>query len=113
MQISSINSKQNINSKAKLSLISERNLLPKGAVQKLIEKAKTVGHPEDTINVVVQKAVWLDNNKEWQTLIRTNFFEFVSNRYTHYKETTVRGSFVERQRQAFIVINEYIENLKK
>ena len=72
-----------------------------------------MGHPEDTINVVVQKAVWLDNNKELQTLIRTGFWGFVSNRYTHYKETTVRGSFVERQRQAFNVINEYIENLKK
>ena len=113
MYISPINNSHSINSKAKLSLFSERNLLPKGAVQKLIEKAKTVGHPEDKINVVVQKAVWLDNNKELQTLIRTDFFEFVSNRYTHYKETTVRGSFVEKQRQAFNVFNEYLENLKK
>ena len=55
MYISPINSRQNISSKASLSLLSGRNLLPHGAVQKLIEKAKTVGEPGDVIHAVVQK----------------------------------------------------------
>jgi hypothetical protein len=111
--ISSISNHQNINSKAKLSLISERNLLPKGAVQKLAEKAKKVGNPEDTISIAICKDVWLDNNKQVQTIIRIGFLGIVSSILTHYKEMTVSGSFRERQKQAFKVIDEYIENFKK
>ena len=55
MYITPINKNQNINSKAKLSLIPERNLLPMNAVQKLVEKAKTVRTPADTITVVFNK----------------------------------------------------------
>ena len=55
MYINPINKNQNISSKAKLTLLSEKNLLPKGAVQKLVEKAKTVRTPVDTITVVLNK----------------------------------------------------------
>ena len=55
MYITPINKNQNINSKAKLSLIPERNLLPMNAVQKLVEKAKTARTPADTITVVLDK----------------------------------------------------------
>ena len=55
MYINPINKNQNISSKAKLTLLSEKNLLPKGAVQKLVEKAKTVRTPADTITVVLDK----------------------------------------------------------
>ena len=114
MYINRINNNQNINSKAKLSLISEKNLLPKNAIQKLIEKAKTVGHPEDIINVAVNnKNVYLKNEKDFQTSIQATFQEFISKKFSHYKEITVKGSFKERQRQAFNVISDYIDNLEQ
>ena len=113
MYINRINNNQNINSEAKLSLISEKNLLPKNAIQKLIEKAKTVGHPEDLINVAVNKNVYLKNEKDFQTNIQATFQEFISKKFSHYKEITVKGSFKERQRQAFDVISDYIDNLEQ
>ena len=114
MYINRINNNQNINSKAKLSLISEKNLLPKNAIQKLIEKAKTVGHPEDIIHVAVNnKNVYLKNEKDFQTSIQATFQEFISKKFSHYKEITVKGSFKERQRQVFDVISDYIDNLEQ
>lgn len=107
MYISPINSRQNISSKARLSLLSERNLLPQGAVQKLIEKAKTVGESGDAIHAVVQK-----NNSSGYTVIHAAFIRFPSRRFNHHKVTTVKGSFQEKQKQAFNIINNYIDYLK-
>jgi hypothetical protein len=108
VHIDPINNNQNINSKAKISLLSEKNLLPQGAVQELVEKAKTVGKPEDTIHTVVQKNKWSGN-----TVIHSAFLKFPSSHFTHYIKTRVSGSFKEKQIQAFNVINEYIDSLKK
>ena len=88
-------------------------MLPKNAIQKLIEKAKTVGHPEDLINVAVNKNVYLKNEKDFQTNIQATFQEFISKKFSHYKEITVKGSFKEQQRQAFDVISDYIDNLEQ
>ncbi len=107
MYISPINSRQNISSKARLSLLSERYLLPQGAVQKLIEKAKTVGESGDVIHAVVQKS-----NRSGQTVINAAFLRFPSGRFTHHIVTTVKGSFQEKQKQAFNIINNYIDYLK-
>ncbi len=107
MYISPINKNQNISSKAKLSILSERYLLPQGDVQKLIEKAKTVGKSGDAIRAVVQK-----NNSSGQTVIHAAFLRFPSVRFTHQIVTTVKGSFQEKQKQAFNIINNYIDYLK-
>ena len=108
MYINPINNNQNISSKARLSLLSERNLLPQGAGQKLIEKAKTVGKSGDAIHAVVQK-----NNCSGHTVIHAAFLRFPSGRFNHHIVTIVKGSFQEKQKQAFNVINNYIEQLKK
>ena len=108
MYISPISSHRNINSKAKFLLLAEKNLLPQGAEEQLIEKAKTIGKPEDTIHAVVQK-----NNWSGQTVINTAFLKFHTNRFIHHVANTVKGSFQERQMLAFITIDKYIETLKQ
>ena len=108
MYISPINNSQNINSKARLSLLAEKNLLPKDAVPQLIEKAKTAGKAGDTIHAVVQK-----NNWSGDTTIHAAFLEFPTGRFTNHIVTTVKGSFQEKQIQALNVINNYIEHIKK
>lgn len=107
MYINPIHKNQNINSKAKLTLLSERNLLPKGAIQKLVEKAKTVGGEGDTISTVVQK-----NNCSGQTVIHGAFLKFPSGRFTNHIVASVSGSFQEKQQRAFHVISDYIDSLK-
>ena len=108
MYINPINKNQNICLKAKLTLLSEKNLLPKGAVQKLVEKAKTVRNPGDIISVVVQK-----NNWSRQTVIHGAFLKFPSGRFTDQIATAVSGSFKKKQEQAFNVISRYIDSLSK
>ena len=108
MYINPISKNQNISSKAKLTLLSEKNLLPKGAVQKLVEKAEMVGHSGDTISVVVQK-----NNCSKQTVIHGAFLKFPSGRFTDQIVTSISGSFQAKQEQAFNVISRYIDSLRK
>ena len=95
MYISQINSRQNINSKAKFSLIAERNLLPKGAKKHLIEKAKTVGHRDDTIHVCLLEKQ--NSEDKMETIIKAGFLRFVLSHFTNYKEIIVNGSHKEQQ----------------
>ena len=110
MYISPVNN-QNISSKARLSLLSERNLLPKGAKKQLVEKAKTVGRSDDTIYVCLLEKRNSINKPE--TIIRTGFLRFVLSHFINNKEIIVNGSHKERQRKTFDFINDYLDNLKK
>ena len=59
MYISPINNSQNINSKAKFSLIAEKNLLPKNAAKIFKQKAEAIGTKEDLISIAIMPKMFL------------------------------------------------------
>ena len=108
MYISPINNSQNINSKAKLSLISEKNLLPKKAIKQLIEKAKTIGNPTDTVHVGIR-----EDKIYRETHIRMLYSHINKVFASDFRYNIVIGSHKERQNKTFNFINKYLDNLKK
>lgn len=110
MYISPINN-QNINSKARLSLLAERNLLPKDAAKQLAEKVKTIGRPDDTIHLCIYRRLISQNIGE--TTIIAGFLGLVSSHFTDYTKTIIRGGFTECQKKTLNAINNYLDYLKK
>jgi hypothetical protein len=83
--ISPINSRQNINSKARLSLLADKNLLPKDAAKQIAEKVKTIGRPDDTIHLCIYRR--LNSQKVGETTIIAGFLGLISSDFTDYTKT--------------------------
>ena len=111
MYISPINSRQNISSKARLSLLADKNLLPKDATKQIAEKVKTIGRPDDTIHLCVYRR--LNSQNIGETTIIAGFLGLVSSNFTDYTKTIIRGGFTECQKKTLNTINNYLDYLKK
>ena len=111
MYISPINSKQNINSKAKFSLLAEKNLLPKGAIKQFTEKANSIGNSSNVISISLYKMRGYDN--KGATRITTFCYTEGLIDFSNADGTIVKGSHKERQNFSFQFINNYLEELKK
>ena len=111
MQINPINNRQNISSKARLSLLADKNLLPKDAAKQLAEKVKTIGRPDDTIHLCIYRR--LNSQNIGETTIIAGFLGLVSRDFTDYTKTIIRGSFTECQKKTLNAINNYLDYLKK
>ena len=111
MYISPINSRQNISSKARLSLLADKNLLPKDATKQIAEKVKTIGRPDDTIHLCVYRR--LNSQNIGETTIIAGFLGLVSSNFTDYTKTIIRGGFTECQKKTLNAINNYLDYLKK
>lgn len=108
MYISPINNSQNINSKAKISLIAEKNLLPKNAVKQFAEKAEKIGNPNDVIHIGI-----INDKNYSETHIRMLYQPFNKDFISDFKYNIVIGSFKKRQNKTFDFINNYLEGLKE
>lgn len=108
MYISPINNSPNINSKAKLSLIAEKNLLPKNAIKQLIEKAEKIGNSGDVIHIGI-----INDKNYSETHIRMLYSHIKKDLFSDFKYNIVIGSHKERQNKTFNFINDYLDNLKK
>ena len=119
MQISSINSKQNINSKASFSLVAEKNLLPKNATKLFKQKAELIGTKDDLISIAIMPKMFLNyqiGNKYfggWHTKICLTHVLKGINSIKDEGNIIIEGSFKERQKKTFEFINNYLDNLKK
>ena len=111
MQINLINSRQNINSKARLSLLADKNLLPKDATKQIAEKVKTIGRPDDTIHLCIYRR--LNSQNIGETTIIAGCLGLVSSHFTDYTKTIIRGGFTECQKKTLNAINNYLDYLKK
>ena len=111
MQINPISNTQNINSKAKISLIADKNSLPKNSVKQLVEKVKTIGRSDDMINLCIYRRLHSQNSGE--TVIKAGRLDSVTSYLTDYTEITIKGSFTECKKKTLNTINDYLDNLKK
>ena len=111
MYISPINNSININSKAKVSLISEKNLLPKGATNQIIEKAKTIGNPTDTFHIAIKEHAL--SKKRVETQVQMLYALANKTFYSDYRMNVLIGSHKERQNKALDAINKYMDYIKK
>ena len=122
MQINPINSRQNISSKARFSLIAEKNLLPKNASKIFKQKAESIGTQDDLISIAIMSKMFLVEKGNcyqigdkylggWHTKIC-----FVLKGINSIKDEgniIIEGSYKERQKKTFNFINDYLDNLKK
>ena len=108
MRINSINNSQNINSKAKLSLIAEKNLLPKNAKKQLIEKAEKIGNSGDVIHIGI-----INDKNYSETHIRMLYSHIKKDLLSDFKYNIIIGSHKERQNKTFDLINDYMDRLNK
>ena len=119
MQISSINSKQNINSKASFSLVAEKNLLPKNATKLFKQKAELIGTKDDLISIAIMPKMFLNyqiGNKYfggWHTRICLTHVLKGINSLKDEGNIIIEGSHKERQKKTFDFINNYLDSLKK
>jgi len=124
MYISPINSRQNINSKAKFSLIAEKNLLPKNAAEIFKQKAEAIGTKDDLICIAIMPKMFLKEkgnsyqigNKYfggWHTRICLTHVLKGINSLKDEGNIIIEGSYKERQKKTFNHINDYLDNLKK
>ena len=124
MYISPIKSRQNINSKASISLIAEKNLLPKGAAKLFKQKAEAIGTKDDLISIAVMPKMFLKEkgnsyqigNKYfggWHTRICLTHVLKGINSLRDEGNIIIEGSYKERQKKTFSYINDYLDNLKK
>ena len=111
MYINPIGNRQNINHRAKFSLLAEKNLLPKNAAKQFTEKAKTIGNPSDEISVALSKMRGFYGKGE--TMITLFYSKNGTDFFSNTEGTIVRGSHKERQQYSFNYINDYLDNLKK
>jgi hypothetical protein len=124
MYISSINNRQNINSKAKLSLIAEKNLLPKNAIKLFKQKAEAIGTKDDLICIAIMPKMFLVEKGNcyqigdkylggWHTRICLTHVLKGINSIKDEGNIIIEGSHKERQNKTFDVINNYMDSLKK
>lgn len=124
MYISPINSRQNISSKARFSLIAEKNLLPKNASKIFKQKAESIGTKDDLINIAIMPKMFLVEKGNcyqigdkylggWHTRICLTHVLKGINSIKDEGNIIIEGSYKERQKKTFNFINDYLDNLKR
>ena len=124
MYINPISNSHNINSKAKFSLITEKNLLPKNATKLFKQKAEAIGTKDDLICIAIMPKMFLVEkgncyqigNKYlggWHTRICLTHVLKGINSIRDEGNIIIEGSHKERQKKTFNFINDYLDNLKK
>ena len=129
MYINPIDNRQNINSKAKLSLLAEKNLLPKDAAKQFKQKAETIGRKDDLISIAIMPKMFtvkgpvnmgyqIGDDKTnhfggWHTRISIIHVLKDINSFKDEGNIIIEGSHKERKRKTFDFINNYLDNLKK
>ena len=110
MCISTISNSHNINSKAKFSLIAEKNLLPKNAAKIFKQKAEAIGTKEDLISIAIMPKIYFGG---WHTRICLTHVLKGINSLKDEGNIIIEGSHKERQKKTFDFINNYLDSLKK
>ena len=124
MYISPINNSPNINSKARFSLIAEKNLLPKNATKLFKQKAEAIGTKDDLISIAIMPKMFLVEKGNcyqigdkylggWHTRICLTHVLKGINSIKDEGNIIIEGSYKERQNKTFNFINDYLDNLKK
>ncbi|MBQ7127141.1 hypothetical protein IJO12_08645 [bacterium] len=123
MYISPINNNRNINSKAQFSLISEKNLLPRGGAKQLKQKAESIGTNDDLISIAIMSKMILKDKGcsyqigdkylgGWSTKICLTHVLKGINSIKDESNIIIEGSFRERKKKTFEYLNGYLDNLK-
>ena len=124
MYISPINNSQNINSKARLSLIAEKNLLPRNATKLFKQKAEAIGTKDDLISIAIMSKMFTKKEGHsykigneflggWHTRISIIHALKGINSFKDERNIIIKGNHKERQKETFNFINKYLDNLKK
>ena len=112
MFINSINSNiNNINSKANISLIAERNLLPKNCKKKLVENARHIGDSGDTVHISLYN--FKTPKTQPETHVRIVYWKYKTPYSPEFKYVIKGASHKDRQNKTYNVINKYLNILKE